>query len=47
MKVKLSVNEDHYSTEVACIEYVLSQLSKKTAQHTELYSLYKSSAELY
>ena len=43
MQVKLVVNEDHYLTEVICISYVLSQLSKKAAQHTESHSLYEFS----
>ena len=40
MKAKLSVNEDHYSTETACMRYVLSQLSGRAAQHTESCSPY-------
>ena len=48
MKVKLSVNEDHYSTETACMKYMLSQLSERAAQHTESCSLYELSvANLY
>ena len=43
MQVKLTVNKNHYSTEITYIDYVLSQLSKKAAQHTESYSLYKFS----
>ena len=43
MQIKLTVNEDHYSTEIACISYVLSQLNKKAAQHTESHSLYEFS----
>ena len=43
MKAKLRVNEDYYLTEVTCIRYVLSQLSKKAAQHTESCSLYELS----
>ncbi len=40
MQVKLTVNENYYLTEIICISYVLSQLSKKATQHTELHSLY-------
>ena len=43
MQVKLAVNENYYLTEVACISYVLSQLSEKAAQHTESCSLYEFS----
>ena len=43
MQAKLTVNENHYLTEIACIDYVLSQLSRKAAQHTESYSLYEFS----
>ena len=43
MQIKLAVNEDHYLTEVTCIDYVLSQLGEKTAQHTESCSPYESS----
>ena len=43
MQVKLAVNEDHYLTEVTCMSYVLSQLSKKATQHTESCSLYEFS----
>ena len=35
--VKLSVNENHYSTSITCMRYVMFQLSEKTAQHTESY----------
>ena len=43
MQVKLTVNKNHYLTEIACISYVLSQLSEKAAQYTESHSLYKFS----
>ncbi len=43
MQAKLAVNEDYYLTEITYIDYVLSQLSRKAAQHTESYSLYKVS----
>ena len=44
MQAKLTVNKNHYLTEIACISYVLSQLSKKAAQHTESCSSYEFSA---
>ena len=40
MKAKLSVNKDHYPTEIARMGYVLSRLSGKAAQHTESRSPY-------
>ncbi len=40
MLAKLAVNENHYLTEIACMGYVLSQLSGKAAQHTESHSPY-------
>ena len=40
MQVKLTVNKNYYLTEITCISYVLSQLDKKAAQHTEFCSLY-------
>ena len=43
MQMKLSVNENHYLTEIVCIRYVLFWLSKKTAQHTEFCSSYEFS----
>ena len=43
MQAKLTVNEDHYLTETACISYVLSQLGRNAAQHTESHSLYEFS----
>ena len=43
MQAKLAVNEDHYLTETAYIDYVLSQLGRKAAQHTESCSLYEFS----
>ena len=43
MQMKLSVNRDHYLTNIVCIKYVLSQLSEKTAQHTEFCHLYELS----
>ena len=43
MKARLSVNEDHYSTETAHMGYVLSQLSERAAQHTESCSSYRLS----
>ena len=43
MKARLSINKDHYSTETACMRYVLSQLSERAAQHTESCSLYELS----
>ena len=43
MQTKLAVNKNHYLTEIACIDYVLSQLSEKAAQHTESHSLYEFS----
>ena len=43
MQVKLTVNKNYYLTEITCIDYMLSQLSRKAAQHTESCSLYKFS----
>ena len=43
MQIKLTVNKNHYLTEITCISYVLSQLSEKAAQHTESCSLYEFS----
>ncbi len=43
MQVKLAVNKNYYLTEITYIDYVLSQLSEKAAQHTESCSLYKFS----
>ena len=40
MQAKLVVNEDYYLTETAHMSYVLSQLSRKAAQHTESCSPY-------
>ena len=48
MRVKLSVNRDHFSEEADWIRYMLSQLSERTAQHTESCSLYESAViDLY
>ena len=43
MQIKLSVNENHYLTNIVCIKYILSQLSEKIAQHTEFCYLYELS----
>ena len=43
MHAKLTVNEDHYLTEIACMKYVLSQLKGKAAQHTESRHSYEPS----
>ena len=46
--IKLFINCNHFSEETDWMRYVLSQLSEKTAQHTESYSLYESSViDLY
>ena len=42
MRVKLSVNRDHFSEETDQMRYMLSQLSERAAQHTESRSPYKS-----
>ena len=41
MCAKLSVNQDHFSEETDWMRYMLSQLSKRAAQHTESYLLYE------
>ena len=43
IQTKLSVNEDHYLTEIVCMRYVLFWLSVKTAQHTEFCFSYEFS----
>ena len=43
MQAKLTVNKNYYLTEITCIDYVLFQLSKKTAQYIESCSLYSYS----
>ena len=43
MHAKLTVNENHYLTEITCMRYVLSQLKEKAAQHTESHHSYEPS----
>ena len=43
MQAKLTVNKNHYLTEITYIDYMLSQLSRKAAQHTESCLLYEFS----
>ena len=42
MQMKLSINENHYLTNIASMRYVLSQLCEKIMQHTEFCHLYES-----
>ena len=43
MQIKLSINKDHYLTEIAYMRYVLFWLSEKITQHTESHFSYKLS----